>query len=36
MFGFDVIFWPVLMNTTIHPCFEQAVSHIARVCAYGH
>ena len=31
-----VIFWPVLIDTIIHPCFKRAVSHVARVCAFGH
>ena len=26
----------VLIDTIIHPCFEHAVSHVARVCAFGH
>ena len=31
-----VFFWPVLIDTIIHPCFKHAVSHVARVCAFGH
>ena len=26
----------VLIDTIIHPCFKHAVSHVARVCAFGH
>ena len=26
----------VLTDTVIHPCFKHAVSHVARVCAFGH
>ena len=26
----------ILIDTIIHSCFEHAVSHIARVCAFGH
>ena len=26
----------VLIDTVIHPYFKHAVSHIARVCAFGH
>ena len=33
MFGLEFFFWPVLVDTIIHPCFKQAVSHVARVCA---
>ena len=36
MFGLKFFFWPVLIDTTIHPCFKHAVSHVARVCAFGH
>ena len=26
----------VLIDTIIHPCFKYTVSHVARVCAFGH
>ena len=26
----------VLIDTIIYPCFKHAVSHVARVCAFGH
>ena len=26
----------VSIDTIIHPCFKHAVSHVARVCAFGH
>ena len=26
----------VLIDTIIHPCFKHAVSHLARVYAFGH
>ena len=26
----------VLIDTIIHPCFKHAVSHVARVYAFGH
>ena len=36
VFGLEVIFRLVLIDTIIHPCFKHAVSHVARVYAFGH
>ena len=36
VFGLEVFLAWILIDTIIHPCFKHAVSHVARVCAFGH
>ena len=35
VFGLEVIFGPGF-DTIIHLCYKCAVSHVLRVCAFGH